>query len=198
MGEVTITLPDGSSRQVPAGSTPADVAAAISPRLAKAAIAAIVDGRHVDLTFPLSRDAKVEILTDRGSRRAARLPAQHRPPAGGGRDAAVSRHPVRRRPGDRRRLLLRLRRPEAVRAGRPRSHRKEDEGAGVAGPGLRAPDVAAPGRDRLLHEARRAAQGPADSGEDRGPDTRSRSTPSRTATPSSTSASARTCPRPGG
>jgi threonyl-tRNA synthetase len=52
---------------VPAGSTPADVAAAISPRLAKAAIAAVVDGRHVDLTFPLSNDARVEILTDRGN-----------------------------------------------------------------------------------------------------------------------------------
>jgi threonyl-tRNA synthetase len=67
MSEIAITLPDGSSRRVPAGSTPADVAAAISPRLAKAAIAAVVDGRPVDLTFPLTGDARVEILTDRGS-----------------------------------------------------------------------------------------------------------------------------------
>jgi threonyl-tRNA synthetase len=67
MSEISVTLPDGSSRQVPAGSTPADVAAAISPRLAKAAIAAMVDGRHVDLTFPLTADARVEILTDRGA-----------------------------------------------------------------------------------------------------------------------------------
>jgi threonyl-tRNA synthetase len=67
MSEVSITLPDGSSRQVPAGSTPADVAAVISPRLAKAAIAAVVDGRPVDLNFPLSSDARVEVLTDRGS-----------------------------------------------------------------------------------------------------------------------------------
>src|SRR5690349_5010887 len=66
MSEISVTLPDGSSRRVPAGSTPADVAAGISPRLAKAAIAAIVDGRHVDLTYPLTRDARVEILTDRG------------------------------------------------------------------------------------------------------------------------------------
>ncbi len=51
---------------MPAGSTPADVAAGISPRLAKAAIAAIVDGRPVDLTFPLTSDARVELLTDRG------------------------------------------------------------------------------------------------------------------------------------
>ena len=67
MSEISVTLPDGSSRRVPAGSTPADVAAAISPRLAKAAIAAMVDGRPVDLTFPLTSDARVEILTDRGS-----------------------------------------------------------------------------------------------------------------------------------
>jgi threonyl-tRNA synthetase len=67
MSEVSITLPDGSIRRVPAGSTPADVAAAISPRLAKAAIAAVVDGRHVDLNVPLQSDARVEILTDRGS-----------------------------------------------------------------------------------------------------------------------------------
>jgi threonyl-tRNA synthetase len=67
MSEIAVTLPDGSSRRVPAGSTPADVAAVISPRLAKAAIAAIVDGNPVDLTFPLQSDARVEILTDRGA-----------------------------------------------------------------------------------------------------------------------------------
>src|SRR4051812_6323833 len=67
MSEISITLPDGSVRRVPAGSTPVDVAGSISPRLAKAAIAAIVDGKHVDLTFPLERDARVEILTDRGA-----------------------------------------------------------------------------------------------------------------------------------
>src|SRR3954469_20020107 len=66
MSDIAVTLPDGSSRRVPAGSTPADVAAAISPRLAKAAIAAVVDGKPVDLTFPLTADARVEILTDRG------------------------------------------------------------------------------------------------------------------------------------
>jgi threonyl-tRNA synthetase len=66
MSEIAITLPDGSIRHISAGSTPADVAAAISPRLAKAAIAAVVDGKPVDLTFPLERDARVEILTDRG------------------------------------------------------------------------------------------------------------------------------------
>ena len=66
MNDVSVTLPDGSLRQVPAGSTPADVAAVISPRLAKAAIAALVDGQPTDLTRPLTKDARVEILTDKG------------------------------------------------------------------------------------------------------------------------------------
>ena len=46
-----------------AGSTPADVAAQISPRLAKAAVAAMVDGKLVDLTFALNQDSSVRIVT---------------------------------------------------------------------------------------------------------------------------------------
>lgn len=67
MSELSVTLPDGSVRRMPSGSTPADVAAEISPRLAKAAIAAVVDGRPVDLTYRLGQDARVELLTDRGT-----------------------------------------------------------------------------------------------------------------------------------
>src|SRR5690349_22354528 len=63
MSEIAVTLPDGSVRRVPAGSTPADVAAGISPRLAKAALAAVVDGRLVDLTYPLNADAKIRLVT---------------------------------------------------------------------------------------------------------------------------------------
>ena len=63
MSQVTVTLPDGSSRSVPAGAPVLDVATAISPRLAKAALAAVVDGRLVDLTFPLTGDAVVRIVT---------------------------------------------------------------------------------------------------------------------------------------
>ena len=63
MSEISVTLPDGSSRRLPAGSTPADVAGQISPRLAKAALAAEVDGKLVDLTFPLRKDAMVRIVT---------------------------------------------------------------------------------------------------------------------------------------
>ena len=63
MTDVTITLPDGSRRTVPAGTAVRDVAAAISPRLAKAALAGVVDDRPVDLSFPLEQDASVRIVT---------------------------------------------------------------------------------------------------------------------------------------
>jgi threonyl-tRNA synthetase len=63
MSQVTITLPDGSSRVVPPGTPVRDIAAQISPRLAKAALAAVVNDRLVDLTYPLEQDAKVRIVT---------------------------------------------------------------------------------------------------------------------------------------
>jgi threonyl-tRNA synthetase len=66
MSEITVTLPDGTSRRVSAGSTPRDVAALISRDLAKAAVAANVDGRLVDLTYPLNADARVRLITNRG------------------------------------------------------------------------------------------------------------------------------------
>ena len=62
---LTVTLPDGSTRELPEGSTPGDVAAGISPGLAKAALAAVVDDRLVDLAYPLDRDARVRIVTDK-------------------------------------------------------------------------------------------------------------------------------------
>ncbi|MGH9278661.1 MAG: threonine--tRNA ligase [Acidimicrobiales bacterium] len=61
--EIEVRLPDGSSRQLPAGSTPADLAASIGPRLAKAALAAVVDGAQVDLGAPLPDGAEVAIVT---------------------------------------------------------------------------------------------------------------------------------------
>ena len=63
MSEISVTLPDGSSRRLPAGTTPGDVAAQISPRLAKAAVAAVVDDKLVDLTFPIQKDSAVRIVT---------------------------------------------------------------------------------------------------------------------------------------
>src|SRR3954470_518841 len=65
MSQVSITLPDGSVRSVPAGTLVRGVAEEISPNLAKAAVAGVVDGKLVDLTHPLDRDAAVRIVTDR-------------------------------------------------------------------------------------------------------------------------------------
>ncbi|MBI3681164.1 MAG: threonine--tRNA ligase [Acidobacteria bacterium] len=63
MSSIQITLPDGSRQEVPAGSRPIDIARAISPRLADAALVARVNGELYDVTRPLEADATVEILT---------------------------------------------------------------------------------------------------------------------------------------
>ena len=63
MSSVNITLPDGSIQPVPAGSRPIDVAKSIGSRLADAALVARVDGELVDLTRPIEKDARLEILT---------------------------------------------------------------------------------------------------------------------------------------
>ena len=60
---IRITLPDGSTREVLAGSTAMDVARSIGPRLARDAVVARVDGQLVDLEVPIARDARLEILT---------------------------------------------------------------------------------------------------------------------------------------
>jgi threonyl-tRNA synthetase len=65
MSQIHVTLPDGSTREIAAGAPVRAVAEAISPGLAKAALAAVVDDRLVDLSFPLERDARVRIVTDR-------------------------------------------------------------------------------------------------------------------------------------
>ena len=66
MTQVTVTLPDGSTRQLPTGTPVRQVAEDISPRLAKAALAAAVGDRVVDLTHPLDEDAAVRIITKDG------------------------------------------------------------------------------------------------------------------------------------
>jgi threonyl-tRNA synthetase len=65
MAELVVSLPDGSTRSVPVGTTVRQIAEAVSPRLAKDALAGQVDDRLVDLSFPLSRDAVVTIVTAR-------------------------------------------------------------------------------------------------------------------------------------
>ena len=61
--EVTITLPDGSTRKVPAGTSLRAIAEGIGPRLAKDALAGKIDGRVVDLAARVAQDARVEIVT---------------------------------------------------------------------------------------------------------------------------------------
>jgi threonyl-tRNA synthetase len=60
---IQITLPDGATREVRRGTTAAEIARQISPRLAKEALVARADGELVDLSRPLEHDAKISILT---------------------------------------------------------------------------------------------------------------------------------------
>jgi len=68
-----IRLPDGSVREMPEGSTPADVAAAIGPGLAKAALAARVDGEVRDLNRPFEGDSDLALITSRDEKDALEL-----------------------------------------------------------------------------------------------------------------------------
>ncbi|KQM73809.1 threonine--tRNA ligase [Sphingomonas sp. Leaf20] len=68
-----ITLPDGSVREVAPGTTPADVAAAIGPGLAKAALAARIDGQVRDLGRPFEGDTNLALVTARDEADALEL-----------------------------------------------------------------------------------------------------------------------------
>jgi threonyl-tRNA synthetase len=68
-----ISLPDGSVREMPVGSTPADVAAAIGPGLAKAALAARVNGDVRDIMRPFDGDAELALITSRDEADALEL-----------------------------------------------------------------------------------------------------------------------------
>ncbi|MEA3030966.1 MAG: threonyl-tRNA synthetase [Sphingomonadales bacterium] len=72
----SIKLPDGSVREVERGTTPADVAAAIGPGLAKAALAARVNGEMRDLARPFEGDAELALITARDEADALEL-ARH-------------------------------------------------------------------------------------------------------------------------
>jgi len=63
MSQISLSFPDGAKRDYPAGVTAAEVAASISPSLAKAAISAQLDGAHWDLQWPIRRDARISINT---------------------------------------------------------------------------------------------------------------------------------------
>ena len=63
VSEITVSLPDGSARTLPSGSTAADLSRAIGERLAKDAVHAEVNGRQVDLAHSLSDSDEVRIFT---------------------------------------------------------------------------------------------------------------------------------------
>src|SRR5450432_4816583 len=71
MDAIQVTLPDGKVQEVPKGTTPADIARTISPRLADAALVARVAepndgaGELVDLRRPLNHSVKLQILTEK-------------------------------------------------------------------------------------------------------------------------------------
>ncbi|MFG6081727.1 threonine--tRNA ligase [Paracoccus litorisediminis] len=73
MSQISLTFPDGNSRDYPAGITAAEVAASIAPSLAKNAISASLDGAHIDLQWPIDRSGKIAINTMKDSEPALEL-----------------------------------------------------------------------------------------------------------------------------
>ncbi len=61
----SIKLPDGTIKELPDGTTVAQLAESIGKRLAQAAIVGKVDGKLVDLSYPLTGSHEVSIITDR-------------------------------------------------------------------------------------------------------------------------------------
>ncbi|HJR54232.1 MAG TPA: threonine--tRNA ligase [Gemmatimonadota bacterium] len=64
-GTIKVRLPDGSELEAPRGASLGEIAERIGPRLAKAAYAAAIDGRVVDLSRRIQSDAAIRILTER-------------------------------------------------------------------------------------------------------------------------------------
>jgi threonyl-tRNA synthetase len=73
---IKITLPDGSTREVASGTTPSQIAADIGPGLAKAALAAKIDGELRDIMRPLVADTELALVTSRDEDDALEL-ARH-------------------------------------------------------------------------------------------------------------------------
>ena len=73
MAQISLTFPDGNQRSFDAGVTPAQVAASISPGLAKKAISATVNGADFDLAWPIQTDATIAIHTMADEKQALQL-----------------------------------------------------------------------------------------------------------------------------
>ena len=67
---LNIRLPDGSSKSFPGPVTVAEIAQAIGPGLANAALAGKVDGKLVDTSYRIESDAALEIVTEKPRRRS--------------------------------------------------------------------------------------------------------------------------------
>ncbi len=79
MSEITLTFPDGKSRNVPAGTTGLEVAKSISPSLAKRTVAMQLDGALADLADPINNDATINFVarTDAAALELIRHDAAH-------------------------------------------------------------------------------------------------------------------------
>ena len=126
MSEVSLTFPDGSKRSFKKGLTGSELAAGISKSLAKKAVAISLDGKLADLADPIEADASGQDHHPHRPGSAGADPARRRARDGGGGAVAVARHPGDHRPGDRERLLLRLRQAGAVPSRRSRQDRSQD------------------------------------------------------------------------
>ncbi len=73
MSQISLTFPDGNSRDYPSGVTAAEVAASIAPSLAKNAISANLDGQHIDLQWPIGKSGNISINTIKDSEPALEL-----------------------------------------------------------------------------------------------------------------------------
>ena len=123
---ISLTFPDGSSRDFKPGVTGRDVAESISKSLGKKAVAMALDGKVKDLAEPIKARRQDPHSHPRRSGSSRAHPSRRRPCDGRGRAGALSRHASHHRAGDRERLLLRLRQARAVYAGRPAGHRSQD------------------------------------------------------------------------
>ena len=123
---IRLTLPDGSVREVPAGTTGRAVAESIGPRLAKDALGVKLNGALLDLSRPLTESGPVRGRDAEAPGRARALPPLHGAPDGQRGQAPLPGREDRHRPGHRERLLLRLRPGPAVHARGPREDRGRD------------------------------------------------------------------------
>ena len=106
---LSVTLPDGTQREYPSAVTPYDIAAEIGAGLAKAAIAAEVDGAQIDLSTPLPADGSISLrlLTKRDPESLDILRHSCCACDGPGRDAATRRGAASVWPLHQQRFLLR-------------------------------------------------------------------------------------------